>query len=141
MQGNRVKAMTAFIVLLGLIGCKDRSTHTIAIDKPNDSYEVHEGGFRRDTDITWTYTKSFYIEFSGSNPCTNQANSGMRYNATGSGTTFTVTCTVKHPLTGGPFPYNIGPPPPPTPPPSGPPGHPIVTTSSGHCEGCVIDND
>jgi hypothetical protein len=160
MQGNRVIAVMAFIVLLGLVGCNKDQPHpspaeaaapaaaqvtppapppnpVLNVDTGvNNPFEVHTAGLAQGTALTWTYSKSFYVQFpnKNNNPCSETPSFDQSYSSPGSGPTYTVTCTMKNPPSRRKYLYNIGSP---TPPPSPTPSPAPLT---GHCEGCIIEN-
>jgi hypothetical protein len=150
----------AFVVLLGLVACKDQSQsaqaptapppppptvapHNLKITVDGDNgnrFEVYSQPDPAITrTVTWQYGNQFYIHFKDNrSPCSN-SDVNFSLTATITATGYTATCTLKQAIAHD-FPYDIEPPPAPAP--KGPPRsrRPPVRAITGHCEGCVINN-
>jgi hypothetical protein len=137
MQGNRVRAMMTFIVLLGLAGCKPDipkvilTVNGLATTKP----DVHTM-VRSRTDVTWhADSQPFWVVFDAAhNPCDPSIDthgSNVYAAVQQPSGAWEAKCTMaKRPVGKPPYGYYIYSSPP-------PPG--TTEVLSGHCEGCIID--
>jgi hypothetical protein len=134
MQGNRVKAMMAFIVLVGLVGCKPDIPKLILIvngvssTKPDVRTMVRPG-----TVMTWHANSQFWVVFDqNQNPCDPSTTTDKTYvyKAQQVSGGYEATCTMaKAPVGKAPYEYNIS------------PDDPTIKTTpllTGHCEGCMV---
>jgi hypothetical protein len=167
MQGYRVRALIMFAALLALDGCNESAPPPKPVPKPaavqpqtapanvtlnvdtdvagsTHDYDVHTTGVTTDSAVTWNYGSAFDIVFTNvqSTPCQEKAPDSSKpfeypSSPTGSSTTpFTFKCTLKAGFSGTHIWYRFK-------------SQAAQTvkgkskvhnfTTTGHCEGCVID--
>lgn len=150
MQGHRVKALTVFIALLALVGCKDRSQPqtpvAVAPAPVVPSRQHHDSSTATillkgtdpesrqvivpDMDVTFRYdAPDSVVHFKDDSPCTVSGDLPLNLEdpPTDKDEPYVAQCKVKPDVSPGTsFPYRIK-------------GAHIPVTGSGHCKGCVLE--
>jgi hypothetical protein len=154
---QRLKILMAFAMLLTLAGCQGSPppaqpaaappaaaappNATLNIGLDGSKFEIHSAGVTTGSVVTWNYILPFYLDFTNINPCQEPVpdpSLPLEYQSSPSGSSNTLTCTLKAGMSGkGPFYYVINPNPSHL---KGKPNGRRKFAAGSHCEGCAIDS-